>query len=290
MNKYDEIGDQKGKAEYIREQLKIYPNDPALLTNLAHALQCWYFHSGKANTEALRKEKSDEIISLCERALKYYKPTENNSFPKQLLIIQYINYLHDKEKAKKIVESLSTISCSYEMFAGDLYEGKEALKERQRALLWSFTQMMYVMFRALYRDEAYSFEQRIEILDAYDAILNIMTGGKPNFFNEALSKNALSRAWCLIGLGENEKTLDMLEKAYEYADIFETRPDGEKYAPCWLSELEDSIENEGKTGMETNYNELYNCIMNPDYKFCETFAGNERFEQLVEKLKEKISK
>ncbi len=61
MNKYDEIGDQKGKAEYIREQLKIYPNDPALLTNLAHALQCWYFHSGKANTEALRKEKSDEI-------------------------------------------------------------------------------------------------------------------------------------------------------------------------------------------------------------------------------------
>ena len=290
MNKYDEIGDQKGKAEYIREQLKIYPNDPALLTNLAHALQCWYFHLGNADTEELKKEKSDEIVALCERALKYYKPTEDNSFPKQLLMIQYINYLHDKKKAKEIANSLSTISCSYEMFAGDLYEGKEALKERQSALLWSFTQMMYVMFRDLYQDEPYTFEQRIAILDACDAILNIMTGGKPNFFNEALSNNAFSKAWCLLNLGENEKALDMLEQAYKYADSFETRPDGEKYTPCWLSELEDRIENESKTGFETNYDGLYRKITNPDNKFCEVFAGNERFERLVEKLKEKISK
>ena len=33
------------------------------------------------------------------KALKYYKPTDDNSFPKQQLIIHYIFYLHDKEKA-----------------------------------------------------------------------------------------------------------------------------------------------------------------------------------------------
>ena len=134
INKYNEIGDQKGLEEYIREQLKIYPNNPNLLTHLAFALQNYYFGQGKADTEEFKKEKSNEIIILCERALKYYKSTENNSFPKQL-IIHYIYYLHDKEKAKEIVMSLPNVGCTREMFLGDLYEGKEALERRQAALL-----------------------------------------------------------------------------------------------------------------------------------------------------------
>ncbi|MBP0984295.1 MAG: helix-turn-helix domain-containing protein [Oscillospiraceae bacterium] len=288
INRYNEIGDQKGLEEYIREQLKTYPNDPNLLTHLAFALQNYYFGQGKADTEELKKEKSNEIITLCERALKYYKPTENNSFPKQQLIIHYIYYLHDKEKAKEIVMSLPNVGCTREMFLGDLYEGKEALERRQAALLWSFTQMMHNLFWNISCDDSYTFEQKIEILKADDAMIELITGGKPNFFHCKLSVNAATQAVYYLKLGDEENALDMLEAAYDHADSYETRPDGEKYAPCWLSELDDKLEYVGKPDPDTDYDRLYNIIIKPENKFCEVFDGNERFGRLMDKLKEKI--
>lgn len=86
INRYNEIGDQKGLEEFIREQLKTYPNDPNLLTHLAFALQNYYFGHGKADTEELKKEKSNEIITLCERALKYY-----SVYPCALTLFQPLN-------------------------------------------------------------------------------------------------------------------------------------------------------------------------------------------------------
>lgn len=290
IQKFQEQGDQESTANYLREQLKIYPNEPELLTHLASALRNYYFGQGKADTEELKKEKSNEIIALCERALKYYKPTEDNSFPKQQLIIHYIYDLHDKEKAKEIVMSLPNVGCTREMFLGELYEGKEALERRQAALLWSFTQMMHNLFWNISCDDSYTFEQKIEILKADDAMTELITGGKPNFFHCKLSVNAATQAVFLLKLGDEEKALDMLEAAYDHADSFETRPDGEKYAPCWLSELDDKQVYIHKTGPETAYDSVYNIIIKPENKFCEVFDGNERFEKLMEKLKGKISK
>ncbi len=289
INKYGEKGDQKGLEKYIREQLKTYPNDPVLLTHLASALREYYFGQCNADTEKLKKEKSNEIIALCERALKYYKPTENNSFPKQQLIIHYIYDLHDKEKAKEIVMSLPNVGCTREMFLSELYEGKEALARRQAALLWSFTQMMHNLFWNISCDDSYTYEQKIEILKADDAIKEIITGGKPNFFNCELSVNAATEAAYYLKLGEKEKALDMLEAAYCYADSFETCPDGGKYAPCWLSELDDGQISISKPCPDTAYDSVYNIIIKPENIFCEAFDGSERFERVMEKFKEKIS-
>lgn len=276
--------------KYLREQLKIYPNEPELLSNLASALNDYYFGQCKADTEELRREKSNEIISLCERALKYYKPSEDNSFPKQLLIFHYIHHLQDKEKAEEMVMALPNVGCTRERFLADLYEGKEALTRRQSALLYSFTQMMHNMFWNISCDDSYSSEQKIEILKADDAVTKLVTGGKPNFFHGELSVNAVTQAVFYLKLGDEEKALEMLWSAYDHADSYEIRPDGEKYAPCWLSELDDKHEYIHKTSPETAYDSLYNIITKPENKFCEAFDGNERFERLMNKLKEKISK
>lgn len=290
IQKYQEQGDQESTANYLREQLKIYPNEPVLLSNLASALQYYYFYQRKADTEELKKEKSDEIIALCERALKYYKPTEDTSFPKQLLITQYIYYLHDKEKAKEIVMALPNVYCTRERFLGELYEGKEALARRQAALLWSFTQMMHNMFWNISCDDSYTYEQKIEILKADDAMTELITGGKPNFFHCKLSVNAATQAVFFLKLGDEEKALDMLESAYDHADSYENRIDGEKYAPYWLSELDDKQINVHKMDTNTAYDSVYNIIIKPENKFCEVFAGNERFERLIDKLRGKITK
>ena len=290
MNKYDEIGDQKGKAEYIREQLKTYPNEPDLLTNLASALQTFYFHQGKADTEELKKEKSDEIIALCERALKYYQPTDDNNFTKQVLIGQYVYYLHDKEKGEKLVMSLPNVYCTRERFLADLYEGKEALARRQSALLWSMTQMMHRLFWEISGDDLYTYEQKIEILKADDALTELITGGKPNFFHCKLSVNAAVQAELYLKIGDKEKSLDMLWSAYDHADSYENRSAGAKYSPCWLSEMDDDQIKVLKMDTNTNFDTIYNIITKPENKFCELFEGNERFEKLLEKLKEKICK
>jgi len=287
--KFSEQGDQEGMSDYLREQLKTYPNEPELLSELAYSLQSLYFRQGKADTEELKKEKSGEIIALCERALKYCKPTADNSFPKQLLIFQYI-YLNEQEKAKEMIASLPYVTCTREMLEADVLEGKEALARRQSALLNSFTQMMHVLFRTICHDDSYTYEQKIEILIADDAMIRLITGGKPNFFHGALSVNAVTAAQCFFKLGDEEKALDMLEAAYGHADSYETRPDGEKYAPCWLSELDDKREYIGKTGPDTAYDNVYRIITDPEHNFCEAFNGNERFERLMEKLKGKLRK
>ena len=287
--KYQEQGDQESTINYLREQLKTYPNEPVLLTHLAFALRNFYFSQGKADTEELKKEKSNEIIVLCERALRYYDPTNDNTPAKQQLIIHYIYDLHDKEKAREMIMSLPYVTSSREMFAGELYEGKEALERRQTAL-WSFAQMMHNMFWHISRDDSYTYEQKIDILKADAAIIDLITGSKPNFSHCQLSLNAAAQAVEMIKLGDKEKALDMLEVAYDHADSYETRPDGEKYAPCWLSELDDKREYIGRSNPATAYDSVYNIIVKPENKFCEAFEGNERFERLMEKLKEKISK
>ena len=289
VQKFGEQGDQEGAAKYLREQLKTYPNEPALLSRLASALQDVYFYQGKADTEAMKKEKSAEIIALCERALKYYKPTEDNSFPKQLLIFQYL-YSNDKEKAKEIIASLPYVTCTKEMFEADLLEGKEALQKRQSVLLNSFTQMMHALLWKICRDDSYTYAQKIEILKADDALIQLITCGKPNAFHAALSVNAVTQAMCYLKLGDKERALDLLEAAYDHADSFETRPDGEKYAPCWLSELEDKREFIHKTAPDSAYDSVYRILTAPESDFCEVFEGNARFERLMDKFKAKISK
>ena len=290
VNDFEELGDHESSAKYLREQLKTYPNDPDLLTHLASALQTFYFHQGKADTEELKKEKSDEIIALCERALKYYKPTDDNNFTKQVLIGQYVYYLHDKENGERLVMSLPNVYCTRERFLADLYEGKEALARRQSALLWSMTQMMHRLFWEISRDSLYTYEQKIEILKADDALTELITGEKPNFFHGKLSVNAATQAVFYLKLGNKEKALDMLESAYDHANSYETRPDGGKYAPCWLSEMDDDQIKILKMDPNTNFDTIYNIITKPENRFCEVFEGNEHFEKLFEKLKEKISK
>ena len=290
VNGFQEQGDHEASAKYLREQLKTYPNEPDLLTNLASALQTFYFHQGKADTEELKKEKSDEIIALCERALKYYKPTDDNNFTKQVLIGQYVYYLHDKEKGEKLVMSLPNVYCTRERFLADLYEGKEALARRQSALLWSMTQMMHRLFWEISRDYSYTCEQKIEILKADDALTELITGEKPNFFHGTLSVNAATQAELYLKLGDKEKSLEMLLSAYDHADSYENRSARAKYSPCWLSEMDDDQIKVLKMDPKTNFDTIYEIITKPDNKFCETLAGNERFELLVEKLKEKITK
>lgn len=150
--------------------------------------------------------------------------------------------------------------------------------------------MMHNLFWKISCDDSYTYEQKIEILKADDAVTALITGGKPHFFHCKLSVNAATQAVFYLKLDDKEKALDMLEAAYYHADSYETRPNGERFAPCWLSELDDKREYVGRSDSATAYDNIYQIIIKPENKFCEVFDGNERFERLMDKLKGKNSK
>jgi hypothetical protein len=152
------------------------------------------------------------------------------------------------------------------------------------------TQMMHRLFWEISRDDLYTCEQKIEILKADDALTELITAGKPNFFHGKLSVNAATQAELYLKIGDKEKALEMLWSAYDHAESYISRPVGEKYAPCWLSEMDDDQIKVLKMDPKTNFDTIYDIITKPDNKFCEVFKGNDRFELLMEKLKEKISK
>lgn len=280
-------GETKAIIEYLGEKIKIYPKESRLLEHLAQALYWYYILDDKADTEESKAKISKEIISLCERALKYSKPNENNDGSKQTLVYLYID-LGERDKAKEIVESLSTTACTIDMLQPYVYEGKEALKKRQWALQ-NLMQMMVILFKEIYADETYTYEQRLEILETSNAMINLITGNKPNFYDSRLSNNTMCMAWCWFNLGDKEKTIDMLEASLDYAEKYETRPDGIRFAPCWLSELDDKREYVGNSNKNTEYDEIYNFITSKEVNLCEEFKGNERFESFMAKLREKIS-
>ena len=290
IDKFDSEGRIDKIIEYLNEKIKLYPREPKLIMRLAYALYGYYFGQGKADTDELEKEKTEQIVSLCQRALGFYGPNDDNSEPKHLMVLIY-SEMGELDKARTIAESLPNIACTRDTLLDRcIKDEKEARIHRQETLFWSFLQNISNTFWWLYRDTAYNFEQKIEILDAFETVIRTVTGDEPGFYYDRLSILARQKAWCLLHMGEIDKSIDMLEAAYEYADRFETLPDGMRYTPCWLSEIDFKREYVLKHDTNTEYDDLYEYMTSPNDEPYETLKGNERFEKLVEKLKEKISK
>lgn len=150
--------------------------------------------------------------------------------------------------------------------------------------------MMHRLFWEMSRDDLYTYEQKLEILKADDALTELITGGKPNFFHCKLAVNAATEAELYLKLGDEQTALEMLEAAYFHADSYENRPAGEKYAPCWLSEMDDDQIKVLKMDPNTNFDTIYDIITKPENKFYEAFGGSERFEKLMEKLEARLSR
>ena len=66
----------------------------------------------------------------------------------------------------------------------------------------------------------------------------------------------------------------MIWSAYDHAESYINLPVGGKYAPCWLSEMDDDQIKVLKMDPKTNFDTIYDIITKPDNKFCEVFAGN----------------
>ncbi|MDE7234189.1 MAG: helix-turn-helix domain-containing protein [Ruminiclostridium sp.] len=218
--RFNNEGKFKERIAFLREKLAEFPNNTELMLDLADAL--FDVRSEEANREAL---------VLCQKVDGKAKLLAQNYSCKQLMAFLY-KRLGDEESAVKIVnDELPSLWVSREVIAPKVYPWQTAQAQRQGNLLL-FADLLFQTFMNLSRWIG-STEQNIEMAEKAVQIFYIVAGENADFYNERISTGYLRMAELYAELGDAEKTLENLEKAADYAERYENRP--EKYDVYWLS-------------------------------------------------------
>lgn len=274
-------GDMYGSIKYLSEKLKEYPNSPELISALAGSEYGLYFQSGMKLTKDEKALKAQEIISLCERGIRYTENDGNTNYFKQLMV-----YLHTKlgniEKAQEIADSMPIIPQTRDMLYPRTLKGTEAAKAYQDVLL-NLMWLAAISLDNIRWNGEYTPDEKIEIMLLEEKLIKLIVGSKPNFYNDKLFDNSMPLSKAYLMKNDKESALNELEKALGYAEAYEMRPEINKYEPCWLSEAEDRREYTSKHSTKTHYDELMDFISEADY--FKEFNGNEKFEEIHSKLK-----
>lgn len=213
-------GKFRDRITFLREKLVEFPDSIDLTLDLADAL--FDVRSEEANREAL---------TLCQKVDGKAKQLAQNYSCKQLMAFLY-KRLGDEESAIKIVnDELPSIWVSREVIAPKVYPWQTAQAQRQGNLLL-FADLLFQTFLNLSHWVG-STEQNIEMAEKAVQVFFLVAGENADFYNERISAGYLRMAELYAELGNAEKTLENLEKAADYADRYENRP--EKYDAYWLS-------------------------------------------------------
>ena len=110
----------------------------------------------------------------------------------------------------------------------------------------------------------------------------------PLFYNDRLFDIAECQCYYYLQLGEKEKCLDALERAYKYAEGFEKRPEVGKYTVHWLQAVEDRRDGTTKHNTKTYYEDLLGFIYYRELH--KVYEGAERLCAVMHRLEEKLKK
>ena len=281
------IGDMDGSIQYLTEKIKEYPNSHELIDALITSLYSKYFQGGLEIEESEKRRKAEEILALCDKGLKY-AGKDFSAIGGFYQTMVYLNtYLGNIEKAQELANSMPAIPCSGPMLYSRTLKGKDATESHQYLLL----QLMWYAcheIKRISRDEDYTLEEKASMYEMGEKLIHLIVGDDPVFYNDTLNEMCLPLMWVCKELGQTEKVLDVLERGIGYAEGFENRPDVGRYTPCWLNLATDEKECTSKHSMTSAYEDYMDELERGG--FFEAYKGNERFERLVDKLKEKISK
>lgn len=273
-------GETKRSIELLRQGLTDFPNESRLLYCLAQSLYSLHFQSGKIFPEADKKNAALEAVELLKKALRYIDDNfDEGGGCRQLLVLNYLK-LGEYEKAKEAAIKAPFLPGCREMLLPLTLQGKEAAEEYQKNIL-HFTIGLYCNISDLRNRGDYSDEQKIEISLMAENLL-LLIGGENSGFNQLFS-NALQTLKIYIQIKDKEKTIEYLEKALQYADNYEKRPDKTKYAVAWLCFCENNSEYRMKHSQSTLYDDLLEFISQQELHVW--FKDDKRFENIISRCK-----
>ncbi len=257
---------------FIREKLKLYPDNAELTYQLAYAL--FKYTAEDKQLKAL----NDEIETLCDRAIHLDRSTWITHAARQMLCLLYNRQgLH--EKATEIADSMPTWWVSREFLMQYVMPSEEAAQQRQYNLV-VLMDMMILHLHKIARDMP-SDEQSIEVLDKAVKLAELIAGDDMKFHHERIFKCHLWRARYFCRMGDKDSSFEALEKALHHAVQFESRPECSKYEAFWLWRIEDVRANEKKNMPENLYQHLLRKLNEPIFEF---ICSDERFARLTETI------
>lgn len=257
---------------FIREKLKLYPDNAELTYQLAYAL-------AKYTAEGEQQQVIDnEIESLCKRSIQLDNGTWITHAVKQMLCLMY-NRQGQREKAVEIAESMPTWWVSREFLMQYVLPQEEAAAQRQYNLV-ALMDMTILHLHKIARDMP-SYEQSVAVLDKAVALAELIAGDDMKYHHERICKCHLWRARYFCRMGKKDSAFEALEKAFYHTVQFESRPECSKYEAFWLWRIEDVRANEKKDAPENLYQHLFRKIKEPVF---EIIHSDERFARLTEAI------
>ncbi len=266
-------GKHEESEKFVREKLKLYPDNAELTYQLAYALS-----QQTADNDEQIQAINKETEMLCKRAIHLDNGSWITHAAKQMLCLNY-NKQGLREKAMEIAESMPTWWVSREFLLQYVAPMEQAASQRQYNLV-ALMDMMILHLRKIARDMP-SDEQSIAVLDKAVALADLIAGDDMKFHHERIMKCHLWRARYFCRMGDKDSAFDALEKALYHAVQFESRPECSKYEAFWLWRIEDVRADERKDMPENLYQHLLRKVNEPVF---EELRSDERFMLLTEKI------
>ena len=216
--------------ETMREALKVFPSDYHFMAELASYLD------GYGKTKEERQANGEEAIRLSERILEYCTDTKirNNV---QANICYAMKRYGDKEKARKMAESLPNYYKTAQLVLPNFLEGRER-QECCKSGIQMLAYCFYATVRDMLKDDTYSTEEKIairqKVLGMYELVYE---DGNYLFTHTRVADLYEDIAYELMELGKTDEALENLALAAKHAIAYDTLPDSAPYTSLLTREL-----------------------------------------------------
>ena len=260
----------------LREALKVFPSDYHFMAELATYLD------GYGKTKEERQENGEESIRLFERILEYCTDTSIRNDVQANICYSMMRY-GDKEKARKMAESLPNYYKTAEMVLPHFLEGEE----RQKCCKVGIQMLAYCFYasvRDMLKDDIFTPEERIALrrkaLAMYELVYD---DGNYLFTHTRVADLYEDIAADLMEVGQLDEALEHWALAADHAIAFDSLPDTAPYTSLLTRDLIYVKANTSRTS-EHNYAHYMLKFMQKD-KLFEPVREDPRVIAIMEKLK-----
>ena len=288
--KYNENGSRGliiENIQLLRNELKLRPNNCTLLYELVCQLAfCQFDTDGKDLSEEELHRNRTEAIEIGNRILSFCTdPKIINSTIKKMCYIY--KWLGNTEKAIEYAKKLPSIWESSTVVFSDVYEGPDKTKILQQDIL-AHARAMNLSIRTLadleYKDSSLSTHERIELIKKGIAVLELVYEDN-DYLYDSVYLSHYHRCIAAMAMLENdhELALSSLEKATEFAIMFDTLPEKANHTSLLVNKLQDSILNTRKNSPYSNCKVLHDKMQCDRY---DAIRDTKRFTDVLDKIRE----
>lgn len=280
LRKNASVGNIKENIKLLREEIKCFPNNYQLLLELAHYL---IYDNDNAETE---KKNNSEAIEICKRILDFCTDSNIRISAQKFICFSYSRNGDDASAAKE-AELLPDFWDCKEIIRASLLNGKELIHSVQTNISSFIAAINLEIYNLAdvncQKGLEWTNAERIAMIDKSNKLYELIYENGDYHFNSInVSTNYRTMAAFAINDGNKDQTIDYLEKAVEYAIVFDTLPDKIKHTSLLVNDLEHETLYTSKNFQHSLSKATLDKMQEERY---DVIRNDERFITMVKKLK-----